>query len=131
MSPDDARVLPAALLLLVLLPVGLGPLARPRASALAAQPALALVDHAYELTKTNQWAECVTVAAQATSLDPLSARAFNNLAFCEARLGRWDAAVGHALTATQLDPSLQLARNNLAWMREERSRMAASPGSED
>ena len=94
MRSGGARALPAVLLLLVLLPVGLGPLVGPRVSPSAAQQAIALLDQSYGLTTTNQWSECVTVSSHATSLDPHSARSYNNLAWMLQERSRLSASSG-------------------------------------
>ena len=124
----SSRALASGLLALAMLPVGWAPYPRPSAPAPGERQAQALVDHSYQLTLVNDWPGCVRAAQQATALNPASAVAYNNLAFCEARLGQWDAAIGHATVATQLDPALQLARNNLAWMRDEQARASPSRG---
>jgi Flp pilus assembly protein TadD len=85
-----------------------------------------LVNQSLQHTQAGRFEECISTATQAAKLDPTSARAFNNIGFCSARLRRWDEAIRNTQEAVRLAPEFQVARNNLAWMQQEKLKVGAS-----
>jgi tetratricopeptide (TPR) repeat protein len=99
---------------------------RPPVSPEQAAQAATFLNQSLQHAQAQRYVECVEAATKATTLNPASAAAFNNLGYCLGAMHRWDEAIRYTEQAIRLDPSLQLAKNNLAWMQQQKARAGST-----
>lgn len=99
---------------------------RPALSADATAKLGQFLNAGLQQTQAKQYQPCIESSRQAIAIDAFSARAYNNLGFCQALLGQWDEGIKSAQKAVELDAGLQIAKNNLAWMIQEKAKALGS-----